>query len=106
MRLTLLPSSLCVGRCAGEAGVQDAGVMWLHAGWSALRAVSWSSEAGPHSLILMKQVLDELHAGPRHHPLTRPSNPMQGAQWHQSAAHFLHVLASLHIWSFVSHARR
>ena len=80
MRLTLLPSSLCGGRCAGEAGVQDAGVMWLHAGWSALRAVSWISEAGPHSLILMKQVLDELHAGPRHHPLTRPSNPMQGAQ--------------------------
>ena len=80
--------------------------MLLHAGVSALRAVPWISEAGPHSLILMKQVLAELHAGHHGHPLTRPSNPMQGAQWHQSAAHLLHVISSLHFWSFVSHARR
>ena len=54
-----------------EADVQDAGVMWLHADWWALRTLSWSSEAGPLSLILMKQAQDdELHAGSRDLSLT------------------------------------
>ena len=54
-----------------EACVPDAGAMWLHADCWPLRTLSWSSEAGLLSLILMNQGQDdELHAGSRDLPLT------------------------------------